>query len=152
MLALVVIFIATGVPPDRIATAAATQSPRPTARPTVAPTVTPTASPTSCLRTAVLRKNTLEVPGRTGGRPPSDAAIVKAFRRFGGKQVGLLLTYGHGSTPAAGVAAAGDVNRLLRQKLPETVTARTLVEDFFNSAGTMGTVTFDVYLLAADCS
>jgi hypothetical protein len=35
--------------------------------------------------------------------------------------------------------------------MPETVTRRTILEDFFNDVGGVGTVTFDVYLLAADC-
>lgn len=107
--------------------------------------------PTSCLRTAVLRKNSLTVPGRSRGRPPSDGTILKAFRRFEGRQVGLLLTYGHGTTPAAGARIAGDINRLLPKEMPDTVSKRTILEDFFNSAGSVGTVSFDVYLLASDC-
>jgi hypothetical protein len=66
-------------------------------------------------------------------------------------QVGLLLTYGHGNSPAAGTTIAASVNRILRREMSDTVTNRTIAEDFFNNAGAIGTVTFDVYLLAADC-
>jgi hypothetical protein len=151
MLALVVVFVASAVPPRPVAEAAPAVTASPTVRTTPTTAAAPTPSPTSCLRTAVLRKNNLKVPGRSGGRPPTDSTILRAFRRFEGQQVGLLLTYGHGVTPAAGAKIAAQVNRLLRVKMPETVTRRTILEDFFNDVGGVGTVTFDVYLLAADC-
>ena len=151
MLALVIVFVASAVPPKPVAEILPTPTPTMNVTSNPGPTQTPTPSPTSCIRTAVLHKNSMKVPGRSGGRPPSDSAVLRAFRRFDGEQVGLLLTYGHGANPAAGQQIAAHVNWLLRNKMPETVTRRTIVEDFFNDAGAMGTVTFDVYLLAADC-
>lgn len=152
MLALAVFFLAADVPQQGVVLAGPSPMPSPTARPTPRPqpTPSPSPSPTTCIRTAVLEKNVLTVPGR-GGQRPSDSALIAAFRRFETGQVGLLLTYGHGRTTSAGVQLAGTVNTLLRRVFPTAITRQTITEDFFNSAGPIGTVTFDVYLLAADC-
>jgi hypothetical protein len=76
---------------------------------------------------------------------------VAPFTQHPGQQVGLLLTFGHGVTPGAGESIAAEANRILRREIPDQVTERTILESFFNEAGPIGSVTFDIYLLANDC-
>ena len=161
-LALAILFAASalpGVSPDTAVAASPspsatprpspTPSPRPTS--TVVPTPTPMPTPSPCVRTAVLRKHQVIVRADRSGRTPPGKRLLSAFSKYRGHQVGLLLTFGHGPNPAAGRKIAAGVNRLLKAKLAQQVTDRTILESFFNDIGPLGTVTFDIYLLAGSC-
>lgn len=155
LLALTVLFLAAS--PPGVASVVATPSPSPMATPTPRPTPTasptpsPSPSPTACTSTVLLRKHIVNVPARRAGVRATDAAIKKAFSKFKEKQVGLLLTFVHGSTPGAGVGAAKDVNRLISKAFPQAVNKSTVKEAYFNNAGSVGNVRFVAYLIADNC-
>ena len=155
-LALALLFAAS-VLPGVASQPAGAESPAPTRVPTSQPTPSPSPSPsptprpTQCRRTAVLVKHRAIVRASPAGARPTAKRLLAPFEKHPGQQVGLLLTYGHGTTPAAGQALAAEVNGILRRQLPDQVTPTTIVESFFSDVGPLGSVTFDIYLLADSC-
>jgi hypothetical protein len=86
------------------------------------------------------------------GRRATDARIKAEFRRhYAGERVGLLLTFVHGTNPADGNRQAAQVNSLIRKSFPKEVNGRTITEAYFNDSGSVGTIQFDVYLMANSC-
>ncbi len=121
-------------------------------KPTPTATATPTPTPTpDCRNTVVLKKNELTVPPSRIGRRATDPQLKTAFGRFKGQQVGLLLTFVHGVTPGDGVAQAKKVNEFIRSAFANEVGKFTISEAYFDDAGALGTVYFDVYLMDNTC-
>lgn len=153
LLAVAIVFLAASpagsyLAPSPSPTAAV--SPGTSLAPTPSPTATP--EPTMCVDAAILRKHELTVQPARAGRRASDAAIVDAFRSMRGQRVGLLLTFVHATTPAAGRESAREVNRMLRARFPSEVGASTITESYFSDVnGPIGTVSFIVYLTTRDC-
>jgi len=116
------------------------------------PTASPTPRPTPCRNTVQLRKNLVTVPAIRPGLMATDAAIRRAFSKWKDQRIGLLLTFGHGATPGAGVTMAERVNALVKRSFPNAITKQTITESYFNSHGSVGEVQFVAYLIANTCS
>jgi hypothetical protein len=153
----------TGVPPvERTATFTSTPTPTYTSTPTATRTATatstatatrtPTATALPCQLTLVLRKHAITVSGAGDGAGPSAAQLRKAFAPFRGQRLGLLLTFGHDSTPDPGEALASSVNKQLASLLPGMFTHETIREAYhYIDSGNAGTVDFNAYFFASTC-
>lgn len=152
MLVLAVLFLASSTvarpvpaPSGSSSASARPSSPSPLPTPTVAPTP-------ACRPTIVLKKNTVLVPPDSGGRRASDAILGSQFRQFAAFRVGLLQTFVHGSSPSDGVRQAEEVNLMIQNAFPNAVSEQTIKDAFFDGNPSLGTVRFDVYLIADTCS
>ncbi|MGH2388606.1 MAG: hypothetical protein ACRDIE_10420 [Chloroflexota bacterium] len=100
----------------------------------------------------MLRKHAITVVGSANGAGPSAAQLRKAFAPFHGQRLGLLLTFGHASTPDPGEALASAVNKQLASLLPSLFTHETIRESYhFIDSGNAGTVDFNAYFFASTC-
>ena len=160
MLALAVLFLAASPGgaivaspgPSASASPSPTPTPTPTPTPGTSPTPTPTPSPTpiACVTSVVLKENNLTVSPERSGKLPSDAKLKRAFSRFGGKRIGLLLVYSHGTTPEQGKAWSGAVLETLLGAFKMELKG-SIRKPFFDKSGAVGTVNFTAFLLQSDC-
>jgi len=133
-------------------TPTATASATATSTATATATASATRTPVPCQLTLVLRKHALTVSGSPDGSGPSASQLRRAFAPFAGQRLGLLLTFGHAASPAAGEALAAGVNTQLASLLPSLFTHATIRESYhFIDSGSPGTVDFNAYFFASTC-